>query len=133
MKSETTLSPPECESSTVKVTITSTCAECVRLLLCGGVKLDHASMCACMWLHVCPAPRPHKHVSGLHLITCQMSEAPASGGNGGQFNVKHVKVITAERSSDRLIERRVSASFTHPNLFTRTSALRSNSIYLARV
>lgn len=72
-----------------------------RPLLCEGVKLpssEHLRVC----VFVCVRerlPRPHKHVSGLRLITCQtVGGAPQAQENGLRRDVKHVREITAQRS-----------------------------------
>ena len=96
MKPSPPLQASQCESSSAKVTITSTHRVCVCVCVCAHA---HKS-----WTHICMnararPPRPHKHVSGLCLITCQLSEAQRVG-NRVHFNVKHVKVIRAERSGD---------------------------------
>lgn len=131
MKPPSLLQASECESSAVKVTITSTRAACVRLPLCEGVK--HVCMCECMHQHVCTATPPPQTCFKLVFNHLPSGWGPVSGGKGVQSNVKHVQVITAECSSDGLIERRVSGSFTHLSLFTWTAALRYKSIYLVRV
>lgn len=120
------------ESISEKVTITSTWA-CARLVLYEGIQPELLpSVRVCVHVSPCVHGLSHQRVSCLRFIICQRFEAPASGGNGVRSNVKHVEVITAEGSSDRVTERRVSASFTHPILFIRTSPLHYKYIYLVR-
>lgn len=75
MKPSSPLQASECESSSAKVTITSTHSVCVC------VRVHRSWVCICMNACARP-PRPHKHASGLCLITCQMSEAQRAEGTG---------------------------------------------------
>lgn len=74
------------------------CTSCLSLHLCM-----YACVCTCINMRAWPPPQTRFKPVFNHLPN---GWGPASGGNGVHSNVKHVKVITAERSSDRLIERR---------------------------